>query len=90
MVKKNKKLVFGVVGGVSAFLGGVGVFISGFGLCACVLVPFFSFIGFVSMLVFFLSNYKFLFLVVGLVFLFLSFVLYKNKGSCRVHGKVRR
>lgn len=89
-MKAIKEKIITISGAVSAFLGGIGIVIAEFGLCACVLAPILSLAGMVSIVMGFLSQNKVYFLMIGIMLLSISFIFYKRKKSCRVHGKKKR
>ena len=89
-MKIIKAKITAIIGAISAFLGSVGIVIAELGLCACILAPIFSLAGVIAIVMWFLSQNKAYFLVIGVVFLLVSFVFYKRKEVCKRHGKGKR
>ena len=74
------------LGAASALLGTLGSGIAAFGFCPCILAPVFSLIGIFSLTMSFLSDYRFVFLGIGLMLLAVGIVLYSKKSRCRLHS----
>ncbi len=83
-----KEKLIAATGAISTLLGGAGAVLAGIGICPCLAGPMLSVLGILTMSGVFLSKHKFIFLVIGLVFLLTSFFFYQHKKSCKIHKKV--
>lgn len=82
-----KAKIIALLGAITTFFGVIGAAIAEFGLCACILAPILSVVGIVSLVMGFLSQNRAYFLVIGIILLIISFIFYKRKKVCRIHGK---
>jgi hypothetical protein len=89
-MKQKRKKVIPIVGGISTSLGGLGIIIAEIGLCPCVLVPIISFAGFLSITLGFLLSNKFVFLIIGILLLTVSYIFHHKKKTCHVHVKKKQ
>jgi len=82
-----KEKVLAIIGTISTLVGTVGAIIASFGLCICFWAPVFSFLGIISLVFVFISEKKTIFLVTGVILLFISFIFHNRKHSCSIHKR---
>ena len=80
---KKHKIIAGT-GVFSTILGSAGAIIAGLGLCGCMFAPIFAFAGTISLIMVFLSEYRYYFLTIGIISLLISLYFYKNKKECKI------
>ena len=85
-MNKLKKRVILSTGATSTVLGGTGAVLASMGLCGCTLAPIFSIFGIATILISFLTYYKFELLILGTLLLIISYMLYSKK-TCKIHKK---
>jgi hypothetical protein len=89
-MNKIKQRILTIVGAGSVGLGTIGAAISSAGLCFCVWAPLFSFLGMFSLIIGFFSEYKFIFLTIGIIMLGLGLYSHHQAKTCKIHNKFKK